>query len=83
MPSVYRLIPAVALAISLAPFAANARSYRAPLPPQGQVTQTYALTGFSDRHGRAAEQVFTQHASQNISVAQQFMNRAPSNTAGG
>jgi hypothetical protein len=87
MLSVQKLIPAVVLAMSLAPFAANARTTRPPLPPQSQVTQTYALSAFSERHGRAAEQPFTQAQNNNVNIAQQFMNKAPSNntddTAGG
>jgi hypothetical protein len=87
MLSVRKLIPAVVLAMSLAPFAANARSSRAPLPPVSSVSQAYTLTAFSDRHGRAAEQPFSQHPSQNISVAERFMTAPPSNgahdTAGG
>jgi hypothetical protein len=77
--STRKLIPAVVVAVSLAPFAANARSYRAPLPPVSSVEQTYTMTAFSQ--GRAAERPYAQHANQNVSVAQQFMTAPPSNAA--
>ncbi len=81
--SSYKLIPAVVLALSLAPLAANARSYRAPLPPQGPAVQSYAVSAFSERHGRAAEQVFTQP--QGADAAQQVASHAnvSDNSAGG
>ena len=81
MFSVRKLIPAVVLAMSLAPFAANARSSRAPLPPVNSVEQTYTMTAFSELHGRAAERPYAQSVSQNINVAQRFMHAQPSNTA--
>ena len=87
MLSVRKLVPAVVLAMSLAPFAANARSSRAPLPPVNGAEQTYTLTAFSQLHGRAAERSSMQNANQNVSVAQSFMHAQPSNmapdTAGG
>jgi hypothetical protein len=87
MLSVRKLVPAIVLAMSLAPFAANARSSRAPLPPVNSVQQTYTVTAFSQLHGRAAERLGAQSASQNVNVAQGFMRAQPSNmapnTAGG
>ena len=79
MLSVRKLIPAVVLAMSLAPLAANARSSRAPLPPVA--SQTYIVTAFNGLHGRAAERPYAQAASQNVSVAQEFMRAPPSNAA--
>ena len=81
MLSVRQLIPAVVLAMSLAPFAANARSSRPPLPPVSSVELPYTVTAFSERHGRAADLPYSQPASQNISVAQRFMHAQPSNVA--
>ena len=84
MSTVCKLIPTIALAMSLAPFAANARSSAAPLPSQSMAAPTYTLSAASDLHGRAAERSFGQRPSQNISVAEQFMNRSPANaTIGG
>jgi hypothetical protein len=81
MFSVRKLVPAVVLAMSLAPFAANARSSRPPLPPVSSAAQTYTFTAFSELHGRAAERAYTQPASQDVSVAQQFWRASPSNAA--
>ena len=87
MLSVRKLVPAVVLVMSLAPFAANARSSRAPLPPVNSVQQTYTVTAFNGLHGRAAERAYAQTTSQNVNVAQGFMRAQPSNmapnTAGG
>ena len=80
MLSVRKLVPAVVLAMSLAPFAANARSSRAPLPPVSSIEQTYTLTAFNGLHGRAAERAYAQPASQNVNVARGFMRAQPSNT---
>jgi hypothetical protein len=81
MFSVRKLVPAVVLAMSLAPLAANARSSRAPLPPVNSVEQTYTMTAFDGLHGRAAERPYAQSVSQNVNVAQRFMRAQPSNTA--
>ena len=83
MFSVRKLIPAVVLTMSLAPFAANARSTRPPLPPQSSVELPYTVTAFSERHGRAAEQPYAQPANQNTDVAERLMNAPQSNAAGG